>query len=88
MNSERIQHVPDDVEELWRVHQPLQLTISLSLRRPSEVVEAAVVHPERQLPLLLRVHHRQGAAGHHPSGEYPGTRLGMSGKSRARVEVL
>ena len=31
-----------------------------------------MVHPERQLSLLLRVHHRQGAKGHHSPGEHLG----------------
>nr|XP_058164770.1 cytohesin-4 isoform X6 [Dasypus novemcinctus] len=36
---------------------------------PREDVETALVHPDRQLPLLLRVHHGQGAAGDHTPGE-------------------
>ncbi|XP_037701991.1 cytohesin-4 isoform X1 [Choloepus didactylus] len=36
---------------------------------PCEDVETALVHPDRQLPLLLRVHHRQGATGDHTPGE-------------------
>lgn len=42
--------------------------------RPVQVVEAALVHPERQLPVLLRVHDGQGAAGHNSAGEYFGAR--------------
>ena len=41
--------------------------------RPLQVVEAALVHPQRQLPLLLRVHHRQGAPRHHPPGKHSGS---------------
>ena len=40
--------------------------------RPLQDLEASVVHPERQLPLLLRVHHRQGTSGDHSPGEHQG----------------
>ena len=32
-------------------------SITGSCRRPREDLEATLVHPDRQLPLLLRVHH-------------------------------
>ncbi len=40
--------------------------------RSLQDVEATLVHPERQLPLLLRVHHRQGAARNHSPRKHPG----------------
>lgn len=46
----------------------------LRRRRQIQELEAALVHPERQLPLLLRVHDRQGAARYHPSREHLGAR--------------
>ena len=48
---------------------------TLALRRgPREDVETALVHPDRQLPLLLRVHHcEQGSPGPSPAPASPRT---------------
>lgn len=45
-----------------------------SNRGPLQELEAALVHLERQLSLLLRVHDGQGAAGDYPAGEYSSAR--------------
>ena len=40
--------------------------------RTLQELEETLVHPERQLSLLFRVHHRQGAQGHHTAREHQG----------------
>lgn len=37
----------------------LPVSLSLPVRRPSENLEEEVVHPDRQLPLLLRIHNSE-----------------------------
>ena len=40
--------------------------------RTIQELEETLVHPERQLSLLFRVHNRQGAPGYHSPGEHQG----------------
>jgi len=43
-------------------------------RRTGQKLEEKMVHPQRQLSLLLRIHHRQRTSWHYSAGEYSGPR--------------
>ena len=49
--------------------------LAVEAGRTLQVVEAPLVHPQRQLSLLLRVHHRQGAARHHSPRKHTGNHI-------------
>ena len=59
----------------------------LIYRRALQVVEETLVHPERQLFILLWVHHRQGAERNYPARKHSGNFSSGGGGSARLVAV-